>query len=151
MEKVKAITETQPCRAGRAPIVIRQSEERTKAGKRWSDNGLVFPNTVGKPMNPSNLHNRDFRPLLKKAGLDGEGFTLHSLRHTFATTLPAKGANPATVQRILGHSDIRMTLQIYTHLNHDMQEVAVDAISEAYPRRSQKAANKPVSLLWQKR
>ena len=111
---------------------VRQNEERLSAGERWRDNGLVFPNTVGRPMNPGNLYRRDFQPLLMRAGLGSEGFTFHSLRHTFATTLAANGVHPSTAQKMLGHSDIRMTLAIYTHATDDMQDAAVDAISGAF-------------------
>jgi integrase len=55
------------------------------AAPEWRDTGLVFPNRVGKPINPSNLYHREYKPLLKRAGLEGEGFTFHSLRHTFAS------------------------------------------------------------------
>ena len=110
----------------------RQSEERLKAGARWRDNGLVFPNTLGRPQNAGNLYRREFQPLLKRAGLADQGFTIHSLRHTFATTLAAKNVNPGTAQKLLGHSDVRMTLAIYTHATGDMQDEAIDAISGAY-------------------
>jgi integrase len=53
----------------------------------WRDTGLVFPNRVGKPINPSNLYHREYTPLLKRAGLEEERFTFHSLRHTFASAL----------------------------------------------------------------
>ncbi len=110
----------------------RQLEERLKVGERWEDNGLVFPNTVGKPMNPSNLYRREFQPLLSKASLGDEDFTFHSLRHTFATTLAERGVHPATAQKLLGHKDIRMTLAIYTHATGGMQDAALEAISEAF-------------------
>lgn len=110
----------------------RQNAERLEAGERWRDIDLVFPNTVGRPVNPSNLYRRDFQPLLVKAGLGDEGFTFHSLRHTFATTLAASGVHPATAQKMLGHKDIRMTLAIYTHATDDMQDAAIEAISEAF-------------------
>jgi integrase len=111
---------------------VRQSEERLKAGAKWRDNDLVFPNTVGKPENAGNLWRRSFQPLLVRAGLADEGFTLHSLRHTFATTLAAKNVNPGTAQKLLGHSDVRMTLAIYTHATSDMQDEAIEAISGAF-------------------
>jgi integrase len=100
-------------------------------GERWCDNDLVFPNTLGRPINPSNVYRRDFQPLLEKAGLGDEGFTFHSLRNTFATTLAARGIDPSTAQKMLGHKDCRMTLAIYTHATDDMQDGAVEAISEA--------------------
>ena len=110
---------------------LRQNAERLEVGERWRDIDLVFPNTVGRPMNPSNLYRRDFQPLLERAGLGDEGFTFHSLRHTFATTLAERGVHPATAQKLLGHKDIRITLEIYTHATGGMQD-ALDAISEAF-------------------
>jgi integrase len=110
----------------------RQSEERLKAGAKWQDNDLVFPNTEGKPMNAGNLYRRGFQPLLERAGLADQGFTIHSLRHTFATTLAAKNVNPGTAQKLLGHSDVRMTLAIYTHATDDMRNEAIDTISGAF-------------------
>ena len=109
-----------------------QLEGRLKVGERWEDNGLVFPNALGKPLNPSNLYRRGFRPLLSKASLGDEGFTFHSLRHTFATTLAERGVHPATAQKLLGHKDVRATLAIFTHATDDMQDAAINAISEAF-------------------
>jgi integrase len=111
---------------------VRQNAERLQAGSRWQDHNLVFPNAVGKPMNAGNLYRRDFQPLLERAGLADEGFTLHSLRHTFATTLAEKDVHPSTAQKMLGHSDIRMTLAIYTHATDGMQDAATDALEEAF-------------------
>jgi integrase len=111
---------------------VRQSAERLQAGSRWQDNDLVFPNTIGKPMNAGNFYRRDFQPLLETAGLAGKGFTFHSLRHTFATTLADRGVHPATAQKMLGHSDVRMTLKIYTHATDGMQDTAIDALESAF-------------------
>jgi integrase len=111
---------------------VRQNTERLQAGSRWQDHDLVFPNTVGKPMNAGNLYRREFQPLLERAALGDEGFTIHSLRHTFATTLADKGVHPSTAQKMLGHSDIRMTLAIYTHATDGMQDAATAALEEAF-------------------
>jgi hypothetical protein len=86
-------------------------------------------------MNAGNFYRRDFQPLLERAGLADEGFTFHSLRHTFATTLAAKGVHPSTAQKMLGHSDIRMTLAIYTHATDDMQDAAIAALESAFSKR----------------
>jgi integrase len=109
----------------------RQNEERLRKGDGWQDNDLVLPNTLGKPMNAGNFFRRNFQPLLERAGLANEGFTFHSLRHTFATTLAAEGVHPSTAQTMLGHSDIRMTLAIYTHATDDMQDAAIAALESA--------------------
>src|ERR671910_1874410 len=44
-----------------------QNEERLQLGSLWEDQGLVFPNRSGKPMNADNLYHRGFKPLLQKA------------------------------------------------------------------------------------
>jgi integrase len=54
-----------------------------------------------------------------------EGFTIHSLKRTFATTLSERGVHPSTAQKMLGHSDIKMTLAIYTHAKDEMQDAAM--------------------------
>ena len=78
-----------------------------------------------------NFYCRKFQPLLESADLADEGFTFHSLRHTFATTLAAESVHPSTAQKMLGHSDIRMTLTIYTHATDDMQDAAIAALESA--------------------
>jgi integrase len=96
----------------------------------------MFPNTLVKPMNAGNLYRREFQPLLKRAGLANEGFTIHSFRHTFATTLADKGFHSSTAQKMLGHSDIRMTLAIYTHTTDGMHDAATEALEEAFSWRA---------------
>ncbi len=128
----RALRLTLSARAALRAHRARQNEERLKAGELWEDNDLVFPNTLGKPMNAGNIYRRGFQPLLKRANLADEGFTFHSLRHTFATTLADKGVHPSTAQKMLGHSDIRMTLAIYTHATDDMQDAATAALESAF-------------------
>jgi len=98
----------------------------------WQDTGLVFPNRVGKPINPSNLYNREYKPLLKEAGLEGEGFTFHSLRHTFASALCNKREYPKVIQSLLGHSSITQTMDTYSHLMGGMGGDAVDSLDDAF-------------------
>jgi hypothetical protein len=47
---------------------------------------------------------------LKRAGLEGEGFTFHTLRHTFASALCNKREHPKVIQFLLGHSSITQTM-----------------------------------------
>jgi site-specific recombinase XerD len=46
-------------------------------------------------------------------------FTPHTLRHTFCTRMAEQGMNPKHLQEIMGHSNISITLQVYTHLHYD--------------------------------
>ncbi|PLS86612.1 MAG: site-specific integrase [Actinobacteria bacterium] len=107
----------------------RQNEERMRLGSLWEDHGLVFPNRLGKPMNADNLYHREFKPLLKRAGLSG--FTFHSLRHTCATLLCSKNVNPKIVQEMLGHATISQTMDTYSHVMPGMGDVAATALEEA--------------------
>jgi integrase len=109
----------------------RQNKERLAAPK-WRENDLVFPNRLGRPMDHGNLYYREYKPLLKRAGLDGEGFTSHSLRHTFATVLFAQGEHPKVVQSLLGHSSIAQTMDTYSHLIEDIGGDAVEGLDEAF-------------------
>ena len=106
-----------------------QNEERLGLGSLWEDHDLVFPNRVGKPMAHNNLYERDFKALLKKAGL--RGFTFHSLRHTCATLLVKENVNPKIVQELLGHATISQTMDTYSHVLPGMQEAAVSAMEGA--------------------
>jgi integrase len=59
---------------------------------------------------------------------------IHSLRHTFATTLAVKGVHSSTAQKMLGHSDFRMTLAINARITEGMQDSATAALEEAFSR-----------------
>jgi integrase len=108
-----------------------QNEERLRLGSLWEDHGLVFPNQTGKPMNGSNLYNRDWKSLLKRAGLP-HSFTFHTLRHTFATTLLRQNVNPKIVQEALGHATVTQTMDTYSHVMPDMQDAATAALENAF-------------------
>ncbi len=70
--------------------------------------------SLGKPMSRGWLW-RFVKDRAKKAGLDKQ-FTVHSLRHCFATHILQNGANLRVIQELLGHSNIQTT-QIYTHFD----------------------------------
>ena len=69
---------------------------------------------------------------MKEAGLEGEGFTFHSLRHTFASGLCNKREYPKVIQSLLGHSSITQTMDTYSHLMGGMGDEAVDGLDEAF-------------------
>ena len=77
----------------------RQLTERLALGPEWDDHDLVFANTLGRPIEASNLHRSSFKPLLLRAGLPGIRF--HDLRHTCASLLFAKNVHPKVVQERL--------------------------------------------------
>lgn len=101
---------------------VRQLEWRLRLGGEWTDEDLVFPSVRGTQMNPSNL-GRWFRRAVRTAEVPHLPF--HGLRHTCATLLLSAGTNPKVVQEMLGHSSIRVTLDIYSHVLPTIQEEAV--------------------------
>ena len=106
----------------------RQLEERIQKAGLWSDHGLVFPSAIGTPISGGNL-NRSFKALLERADLPTVRF--HDLRHTCATLLLRQGVNPKYVQELLGHADISLTLNVYSHILPDMGDAAAGAMDAA--------------------
>jgi integrase len=105
-----------------------QLEERLRAGSEWTENGLVFPSSLGNPLSRHNL-TRSWKRLLKRAGLPDTRF--HNLRHTCATLLLKAGQHPKTVQALLGHANISITLDTYSHLMKGWDDGLGDAIDAA--------------------
>ena len=90
----------------------RQTAERLQWGPAWTDSGYVFTREDGKPWHPDRI-SKLFDKAVKAA--DVPRIRLHDLRHTFATLLFAANEHPKTVQELLGHSTISVTLDTYTH------------------------------------
>ncbi len=101
----------------------RQLEERLKVGSYWQDRGLVFTTTLGTPLDARNL-TRWYKGLLARAGLPSLRF--HDLRHTAASLLLVQGVAPRVVMETLGHSQISLTLDTYSHVMPVLQREAAD-------------------------
>jgi integrase len=106
----------------------RQLEERMVAADRYEDSGLVFAGIGGGLVNPSNLRQRSFAPLLKRAGLPP--ITYHDLRHTCASLLFQRNAHPKFVQELLGHASVAITLDTYSHMLPGMGNQAAIAMAD---------------------
>ncbi len=100
----------------------RQLEEQMLLGVRTD---LVFTTRSGRPVGHRNLL-RDFKALLKKAGLPDVSF--HALRHTHASLLFAQGVHGKVVQERLGHSSIAITLDRYSHMVPSLDRDAADRL-----------------------
>lgn len=90
--------------------------EDEKNMKKWDteyDSDFVFLSKKGTPIARS-TYNSALRRITKKLGMDP--FSIHKLRHTFATRCIEAGMKPKTLQKILGHSDVTMTLNYYVHV-----------------------------------
>jgi len=99
----------------------RQLAERLWAGPKWTDSGLVFTNRCGGPLPARNVI-REFHKSLEAAGIARIRF--HDLRHSCATLLLVQGVSPRVVMEILGHSEIAMTMDTYTHVVPELQREA---------------------------
>ncbi|MGA8296726.1 MAG: tyrosine-type recombinase/integrase [Acidimicrobiales bacterium] len=106
----------------------RQATERLALGDAWQDTGLVFTNEIGAPLDPSNFR-RTFDRVAVKAGL--AGWHPHELRHSCASILLAQGVPLEVVSRVLGHSSIRITADVYGHILDPQREKAAEAMSAA--------------------
>jgi integrase len=106
----------------------RQRDEIEAAGELYEDRKLVFAGNGGNLINPSNLRQRSFAPLLNRASLGDEGITFHDLRHTCASLLFQRNVHPKHVQELLGHASVAITLDTYSHMLPGMGSKAADAM-----------------------
>lgn len=109
--------------------IKRTNEYKLALGPEYHDHDLIFCTPNGEPYRPSGF-NRPFNRLAKKAGVPQIRF--HDLRHTHATLLLEIGVNHKVIAERLGHSDIRTTLNTYSHVTPIMQENAMKVFNQAF-------------------
>lgn len=97
-----------------------EEENRRFFGKGYNKNDYVFKWPDGTPFRPDYV-TRHFRLLLEKNGLPHIRF--HELRHSCASMLLNEGFSLKDVQEYMGHADIRMTADIYGHLDVARKDV----------------------------
>lgn len=90
----------------------------------------VFSTKNGKPFDISNLE-RTLNKMLLNAECDIDQCGLHALRHTFASQLLANGVDIQVVSKLLGHSKVSTTYDIYIHLLEDQDEKAIEVLNNA--------------------
>ncbi|MCB2301094.1 site-specific integrase [Clostridium tagluense] len=108
---------------------LSQKALKLKMGNLYQDNGLVFCNMFGNYLDSSNVLKR-FKKILNE--MDIQDMKFHDLRHTFATRLFELGENPKTVQVLLGHASISITLDTYTHVLDSMKKIASQKLNDLY-------------------
>jgi integrase len=106
----------------------RQLEERLRAGSVWKDHGFIFCNKIGEPLTVGSVRYL-FKGLLTAAGLP-ENIRLYDTRHSCATALIASGLNSKVVSERLGHSNVTITLDTYTHVSPGMQKEASEEMEK---------------------
>jgi integrase len=108
-----------------------QKRERVQAGAEYRHQNFVFTIPGGQPLRHNYVATHHFKRILERAGLgtvEGGKFTSdfspYSLRHTHASLLMLAATNPKVVSERLGHSSVKITLDIYSHV---LSELAGDA------------------------
>ncbi|MGW2495843.1 tyrosine-type recombinase/integrase [Streptomyces pseudogriseolus] len=111
---------------------LRQREAFKTTGVAWSESGYVFATRNGRPVEPRNVY-RSFTRVAGDAGL--RVVRLHDARHGTATLLTAAGVAPRVIMEILGHSQISITMDVYTHVVQDTQREAISHMDRLLKRR----------------
>jgi integrase len=118
---------------------------RQLLARKPNELGLVFPSPEGRILNDDNFRHRVFAPAVRRTRLTG--FRFHDLRHTYAALMVAAGAHPKYLQAQMGHSSIRVTLDLYGHLFPDANRgvlASLDAITApSTPHRKKTLKNAP--------
>jgi integrase len=124
----------QPCLEALRAHRTRQLQERLKAGAEWQETGLVFTTyasrgegrKVGAGLHPRNVL-RTLHALLEASALPRIRF--HDLRHSAASLLIAAGVELVEVSMLLGHSELRVTADLYSHLQQQTAAKAAQRIA----------------------
>jgi integrase len=129
--KTKAGRRTIKLGEGTLNLLRQQSEKvaqnKAVAGRRWIDYDLIFPCSIGTPLDQSNVLG-EFYMVLENAGLPKIRF--HDLRHTAASLMLNHGVPVIVVSKILGHSKPSVTVDIYGHLYNEMQDQAAQIMDD---------------------
>ena len=108
-------------------IPINNSLYHELSGLRRSSNGsYVFADKNGRPYGEIK---RSFASSLKRAEI--KDFRFHDLRHTFGSYMVMQGVDIRTVQQLMGHKDIKMTMR-YSHLSPEYVKEAIGRLDTAW-------------------
>ncbi|MEV1066045.1 tyrosine-type recombinase/integrase [Streptomyces sp. NPDC050263] len=108
-----------------------QQEEKRQWGDAWKDTGRIFTEEDGSLLHPGKISDL-FERLVAEAGLPP--IRLHDLRHGAATLMLAAGVDIKVVSETLGHSDSRITRDIYQSVLDDLARAAAEAVVKLVPR-----------------
>lgn len=109
-----------------------QMAQQLEAGPVWQSTGYVFTQIDGSPLAPDMI-SKDFCAFVRKAGLPH--LTFHGLRHAHATLLLTDGVHLKIVSERLGHSNIAITADTYSHVLPGLQEQAVLGLDQRLFKR----------------
>jgi integrase len=103
-----------------------QLAERLIMGAGFTDRGLVFCRPDGEPLHPERF-SRTFMIETARAGLPR--IRCHDLRHTWATLALSVGEHPKVVQERLGHANVSITLDVYSHVTEGLHGDAASRVA----------------------
>ena len=106
-----------------------QSKQRLFVGEAYINNNYVFTDDIGNPIDDKRP-GRNLKSTLTKLNI--EPIKFHALRHTYATRLFEANVPPKTVQVLMGHYDISITMDIYTHVMEDTKLEAVEKLNNIF-------------------
>jgi integrase len=116
---------------------LKQAQDLLRLGIRVTDESFVACLADGSMMRPKYLTHEWLRAVRKA---DVPRICFHGLRHTHATLLLASGVHPKIASERLGHSNIAITLDLYSHVMPGMQEDAVAKVDAAFRTATKKPA-----------
>jgi len=99
---------------------------------RWRDTDYVFTSITGRPQYASTI-GYHFRRLLNAAGLLPMRF--HDLRHSCGSLSLARGVDMKVIQELLGHRDIRTTMNVYAHVLKSVRRQSAEVMDALFPAR----------------
>lgn len=114
-----------------------QSERRLLLGKTWPQTDLVCTGRFGRPVSRSTSHTA-WKTAAQKLGIPAS-FRVHDLRHSCASLLIESGESMKTVQAVLRHASISITMDLYTHVREEVQKKAASALDNIVTGQSAKA------------
>ena len=103
-----------------------QKKHKLALGEGYKDNGLVCSLQDGSPILPSTVSKR-FQEIVERAGYK---ITFHQLLHAHASFLLQQGEHAKVVSERLGHSNISITTDLYSHVAPTMQREAADRLDD---------------------
>jgi integrase len=123
---------------------VRQLEERLAVGPRWQDSGLVFTWPDGRPLHPERF-SRWFEQHARAAGLPK--IRLHDVRHSYATAALAAGIPAKVVSERLGHANIAITMDIYSHVLPGLDAQAAGTVARLILGDADNESDRPVDKM----
>lgn len=109
-----------------------QTGQRKELRRPLKDDDPIFTRADGTALGPATVSHA-FKRVSNEAGL--KGFRLHNPRHPYVSLLLKAGKHPSVVAAQLGHSSVRTTLDVYSHVLPGLQEAAARSLDQFMPRQ----------------